>query len=147
MREILFKGKRKDNGEWVYGAFVNARDIIDDQQKSYIIWEAEYFTHGEFACVEEVFLETVGQYTGLCDKNGTKIFEGDIVRVVGNKNNHDWKFVNYSAQIVYLDGGFCAFDGTFDDYSMRRYGLHREEFDLEVIGNIHDNKNLLEVEL
>lgn len=83
------------------------------------------------------------QYTGLVDKNGTKIFEGDIVKIVGDSNNDDWKNVNYIAQIVFLDGGFCAIDGTTDNYSLRRYGLSRCEFDLEVVGNKWDNPELL----
>ena len=87
--------------------------------------------------------ETVGQFTGLTDKNGKKIFEGDIVRVLGNQQVEDWKNVDYIALIAFLDGGFCAIDGTVEDHAFRRYGLVRMDFDLEVIGNIHDNPELL----
>jgi uncharacterized phage protein (TIGR01671 family) len=97
--------------------------------------------HNPFAY--RVVPETVGQYTGLTDKNGKKIFEGDIVNILGDQTSNDWKCVNYDALIAYIDGGFCALDGTIEDHAFRRYGLCRMDFDLEVIGNIHDNPELL----
>lgn len=93
-----------------------------------------------------VYADTVGQYIGLTDKNGKKIFEGDIVRIVGNQDVEDWKSVNYTALIAFLDGGFCAIDGTVDEHAFRRYALCRMDFDIEIIGNIHDNPELLEEE-
>ena len=145
MREILFRGKRKDNGEWVYGAFINARDVLDDQQKSYIIWEAEYFSHGEFACVEEVIPETIGQYTGLCDKNGTKIFEGDIL------NTHS--FWNREPCVVRygegtFDSGIYCYTGFYyeDSQGNKDHTSLYENIDVEIIGNIHDNNFYCDVE-
>ena len=91
----------------------------------------------------EVQPETVGQYTGLTDKNGKKIFEGDIVHVLGNQQVEDWKNVNYIGSVAFLDAGFCVIDGTVEEHGFRRYGLPRLDFDLEVIGNIHDNPELL----
>lgn len=142
-RKILFRGKRVDNGEWVYGYAVKGCDK-DNQMFIAQSIGIGFFTGGISA--KEVIPKTVGQYTGLTDKNSNKIFEGDIVKIVGDSNNDDWKDVNYVAQIIFLDNGFCAINGTTDNYSLRRYGLSRCEFDLEVIGNIHDNPELLEVE-
>lgn len=135
-REILFRGKRVDNGKWTEGYLFKSWD------KVFLLWGMT----GDSPNMEEVISETVGQFTGLCDKNSNKIYEGDIVKIAGDSNNDDWKNVNYIAQIVFLDGGFCAIDGTIDNYSFRRYSLSRCEFDLEVIGNIHDNPELLEAE-
>ena len=144
MREILFRGKT----------------IADDS-----LWVEGFYNHipcGRFSCDEHliqtiksdgridqlfvVYENTVGQFTGLTDKNGKKIFEGDIVNILGNQDSEDWKNVNYNALIAFLDGGFCAIDGTIEEHAFRRYALERMDFDLEVIGNIHDNPELLEVE-
>ena len=121
MREILFRGKRIDNGEWTYG-FV---EVYDDG--------ACFITkpNGEGDKVDPT---TVGQYTGLNDKNRKKIFEGDIV---SGFFNHE-KIVGY---IFYGSDAsfFIQRDGLFG------IGLNNASDWLEVIGNIHDNPELLEV--
>lgn len=132
MRKILFRGKRTDNKQWVEGfffmdgAYISSAFIMNKRSR-YIVDR-----------------ESIGQYTGLKDKNGKRIFEGDIVRIRGNQAVEDWKHVGYTALIAFIDGGFCALDGTIEDHGLRRYGLARLDFDLEVIGNIHDNPELLE---
>ena len=125
MREILFRGKRIDNGEWVYGNFV--KGCVDDF--AYIV---EFGNKDLCRNFVEVIPETVGQYTGLTDKNGKKIFEGDILDGL------------CGLHIVYFDDSFACFDWE------NAIGKQSESFsgfadDYEVIGNIYDNKEILDV--
>lgn len=131
MREILFRGKHTRTGEWVEGLlwknkyrsdkfFISCFPDKDDNEEAFI-----------------VFPETVGQYTGLTDKNGKKIFEGDIV-----------KYDDLTGIINYFFGCYCvktnkpdwrnrnnpAIDIVFNEYPN----------EIKVIGNIHDNPELLE---
>lgn len=128
MREVLFRGKRKDNGEWVYGDLIH-RKIWTSQL--YIIREEDngFDSYTEY----EVIPETVGQYTGLTDKNGKKIFEGDICR---HYSNYSGK--NIYAPIVFELGMFYL---KYDDKAGMPLGDMCEK--IEVIGNIHDNPELL----
>ena len=115
MREILFRGKRKKGDKrWVEGDLLHGYSGFGITNR--------YYAGSSF----EVVPETVGQYTGLTDKNGTRIFEGDIVKI-----SNDEIF-----EVKYEDGGFTAglFLGDWD------YGH------VEVIGNIYDNPELMEVE-
>lgn len=138
MREILFRGQRADNGEWVYGS------LLQINLKKTFICDGTVWIGTLTPCKFEVISDTVGQYTGLTDKDGKRIFEGDIVRIKGNPDYPDYANVDYPALIAFLDGGFCAIDGTIEEHAFRRYALARFDFDLEVIGNIHDNPELLE---
>ena len=138
MREILFRGKSDLLG-WVEGWYCPE-----------VKWGEHHFPVGITHKTKEGWLddvvvipETIGQFTGMTDKNGKKIFEGDIVHVLGNQQIEDWKNVNYIGSIAFLDAGFCVIDGTIENHAFRRYQLPRLEFDLEVIGNIHDNPELL----
>ena len=128
MREIKFRGKRVEDNEWIFGYYV----VTCDSNR--IIYE----DYEGFYCEEEVIPESVGQYTGLRDKNGREIYEGDIVHLSSDDG------VDYKALIVFKDGGFCAIDGSENDYSVRRYGLSRYDLKVEVIGNIYENPELLE---
>lgn len=136
MREILFRGKRVDNGEWVYGFYENIPEhhIVKLSGKDCIV----SINNG---LLMEVIPETVGEYTGLTDENGKRIFEGDIVRY----RPEDWCEPQYSVVEYCADKwNYPAFD--LDDHCYEGNGLQcaHEEGRCEVIGNIHDNPELLE---
>jgi uncharacterized phage protein (TIGR01671 family) len=78
------------------------------------------------------------QYTGLTDKKKNEIYEGDIVHLTSDDG------IDYIALITFQDGGFCAIDGTEDDYAVRRYGLSRHELHVEVVGNVTQNPELVD---
>ena len=131
MREILFRGKRIDNGKWVYGNLIQ-RNIWG---AVFPIIRAEDKGYGNFK-EWEVIPETVGQYTGLDDKNGMKIFEGDVVRYLNS--------IESGNGVVIFDA--CAFlfnwiDINETDSLLRHFQCSKE---LEVICNIHDNPELME---
>ncbi len=134
MREILFRGKRKDNGEWVYGNYA----VTDNNGKQHFIFQNKAF---EF----EVDPETVGQYTGITDDNEKKIFEGDILGITNNDPDYDY------ITKVYLDCNTLCVDVEGQDYDYTSIGFAVEIWDdecdrVEVIGNIYDTPELLEVE-
>ena len=138
MREILFRGKRTDNGEWVYGYYTKAMYFLNKKEMHIIFApDGEAFPCCEFADYEEVIPETVGQYTGLTDKNGRKIFEGDIVE----GNSEYFTFTHPYGKVVY-DGGqyLISFDDVLEDIEC----LGAWANDVEIIGNIYDNPELLE---
>ena len=130
IREVIFRGKRTDNGEWVCGYYTKARYFLN-KKEMHIIFEpdVEAFPHCEFTGYEEVLPETVGQYTGLTDKNGKRIFEGDIIVVEGEK----W-CVGYDD----MRARFALFHTSWE--LMRNIPNYCER---EVIGNIHDNSKIL----
>ena len=130
MREILFRGKRTDNGEWIEGCFLDKNNIgifYDDTE------ESDCSVH-----IFPVVSKTIGQYTGLTDKNGKKIFEGDIIDTPDRL-----------VKVVWFTGN-AQFDLHFirykDDVTIKIFkGIHMYDLkEYEVIGNIHDNPELLE---
>lgn len=139
MREILFRGKWKNSGEWVYGNLFNP-DKADTPTQICI------GTYIAKTCYE-IDPETVGQYTGLTDRNGKKIFEGDIVKLTDDYNDFEWKAVVVFGNPV---GAYCwgwnflpidGYKGTTDILmwvEMEATGAY-----CEIIGNIHDNPELM----
>lgn len=130
MREILFCGKRVDNGEWVEG----------DVHKNIDFSKAHIHPNGERVRSFDVLPETVGQYTGLTDKNGVKIFEGDIVickkEICGN-------FIDSCVEIGFVEMKHGAFGLHRKQGYYRPFKDWLEDYEYEVIGNIHDNPELL----
>lgn len=128
MREILFRGKRVDNGEWVEGGL-----IIDKVVDMYLIYPESY--PGVISHV--VLPSTVGQYTGLTDKNGKKIFEGDIV---SSNKRKTWIGMG---EVWFGNSAFWCGEREWAKL-LRVVCLEDEQ--AEVIGNIYDNPELLEEE-
>ena len=126
----LFRGKRLDNGEWVIGSYVP--EYFFDYN---FFWCRKYdgYIHSGWSKADDA---TVGQCTGLRDKNGTLIFEGDIVTFTEHFNEHRRFVVQFSDESLryglYIPG----------------FGMHEDFYeiagdDLEIIGNIHDDPGLL----
>lgn len=149
MREILFRGKREDNGEWVMSG--NLIHAYDNGKHSYYIPvpndefgtvndEYDNILSIEYGTFYKVDLSTVGQFTGLYDKNGTKIFEGDIVSC--------WsEGVNAQGAVQQRRDGLWIIYPNWQKHVM--WGLCPDEYShttVEIIGNVWDNPELLEGE-
>lgn len=126
MREILFRGKRADNGKWIFG---DLRHIFHGEYRTHIVDNSNGLNND--VCGLEVASSTVGRFTGLTDKNGVKIFEGDIVLHKG-----ECGLVGYSYDYGMFEADFDYCFAGFIDISASN---------CEVLGNIHDNPELLEV--
>ncbi|TFU93946.1 hypothetical protein E4T81_04965 [Barnesiella sp. WM24] len=139
MRTIKFRGKRIDNGEWVYGSLAETHGklFIGIPTDPGMDWR-------------KVDSKTVGQFTGLLDKNGKEIYEGDIITADRYPFFSDGK-PNYVAVVEWNDCGYAAFFELHKDSDARgiSVGCPVMDFDsdnaaeFEIIGNIHDNSELL----
>ena len=139
MREILFRGKRKDTGDWAYGF------LYVTHNGEYEIGAYDPKTNIE-RMTSVVDGETVGQYTGLTDKNDTRIFEGDIVKLYdGTEDLYEirrecdtpggyWAETGFILKRIGWSG-YIHFTDTIDDWE--------NECQVVVVGNIHDNPELL----
>ena len=135
MREILFRGKRIDNGEWVEGCLIHKKSSVGDKTLSLIVGSAEWDNDSDFfhLCnTHRIIPETIGQYTGLTDKNGNKIFEGDIIKLFLD-DGIETGVIRYSETA-------CRF--MFYENNIMGYGFDNTCI-FEIIGNIHDNPELL----
>lgn len=142
MREILFRGKRIDNGEWVYGYLVHrSKHWREPDDRYFIIFDGEF--QYDVYDGEEVDPDTVGQYTGLTDRKGHRIFEGDIV-------NHVGAHFPIRCLVKYGAGEFSHGYHKYMGWVME--DIEDEEWDkfncndvdgFEIIGNMFDNPELL----
>lgn len=132
MREILFKAKRIDNGKWVEGCYAKKHDLLG-KEEHFIFFEDK---HNTWRCTE-VDPETLCQFTGLCDKNGKKIWENDILTC------HMYIGGNFADE--HIECGFVEMKhGAFGLHRKRTNAYYRpfkdwlEDYEYEVIGNIYE---------
>ena len=128
IREVIFRGKRTDNGEWVEG------DLLHYESGEMAICKgfSKYgYEATEIIGRQKVIPETVGQYTGLTDKNGMKIFEGDILTI---ENEGVYAAIKYNES----NAAFYVEDEDHEDYLGEAW-----ETDVVIIGNIHDDPEIL----
>lgn len=148
MREILFRGKQADNGEWAFGYLFD--DGLIDRKRTFVgglvVTDAKDTTSDRYE-IGIVFYEvdpaTIGQYTGLTDKNGVKIFEGDIITCSQYLGGN---FVDYHIEKGYVEMKFGAFGLHRKQGYYRPFKDWLEDYEFEVTGNIHDNPELLSKE-
>lgn len=135
MRKILFRGKRCDNSEWIEGSLMQFKGVS-------CIMPIQEQDYPDSLIFLEVTTETVGQYTGLNDILGVKIFEGDVLNYRIRKNQSNWAEKasilekGNEITVIFKDGAFV------DDWTEGNISEIREK--LEVIGKIHDNPELLD---
>ena len=124
MREILFRGKQADNEKWVIGYLSSKHTITITTPCGH---------------TDEIVIcaDTVGQYTGLKDKNGKRIFEGDVAKVLQGKDK-DIAYVGFE------NGAFMLYPKTGNIYERTLWEYWYNDWDVEVVGNITDNPELLE---
>ena len=132
-REIIFKAKRKDNGEWAEGYYLPGMKLPGyDGENDFIV-----MSDGDYFAINPI---TLCQYTGLTDKNGKKIWENDIL--CGHLDEKYPEDITYTKVFWNVNGFYTKESRSIDVHLLDRF--EREYF--EVVGNIFDNPELLEVE-
>ena len=141
MREILFRGKRIDNGEWVVGQYVNTCYPGNGKETGHfiVVYPNEY---------HEIYTSTLCQFTGLCDKNGNKIWENDIIKYHFGEN---YAPIKYGCYQNCFDSQKTEHLGFYVDWSdgkclRKDLGYWINMVDTMPVGNIFDNPELLQEE-
>lgn len=132
MREILFRGKQVDNGEWIKGFLTKSRNI---EEKPALLKPCIDYEEKGVMMSSIVDPSTVGQFTGLADKNGNKIFEGDILIFYNGEEFSNYEVIWFGNAYKVLMEGEMEIQDDLDLFFCEHS---------EVIGNIHDNPELLE---
>ncbi len=128
-REIKFRGKDFLKEEWVYGDLVKTKNFVAIKR-----------TNGDYFHPTQVSPNTVGQYTGLKDKDGREIYEGDILQYIGKRRDNMNKV--YRRKVVFHEGMFALLSKELPVYSALNYHCMEDGRSAwSVIGNIHDNPN------
>lgn len=136
MREILFRGKRKYDGKWFEGYYY----LSKNGKEAFILFPCTTFPWWDKAVVDP---DTVGQYTGLTDKNGKKIFEGDIVDITQYDSIYHKVHRCCRSKVFFSNFAFRTNAAPeYEDEEPLSYWFWND-CDFEVIGNIHDNPELL----
>lgn len=144
MREILFKAKQIDNGEWIEGSLI---DLDIDSGYCYIVqpYKKASILPIIFLITDRMKLvdpETLCQFTGLCDKNGKKIWENDIVLVIYENRYYEKKELS-TGRIVFIRGAWYIGGKVRNEL----YAIDEDAiFQVEIVGNIFDNPELLQEE-
>ena len=139
-REIIFRGKSIGTGEWLYGHLFNYGLTAPSNVPCISVcvptsWEEAYSLYA-------VHPDTIGQYTGLKDKDGNKIFEGDILEYIGKRKDNMNKV--YRRKVVFHKGMFALLSKELQAYSaLKHHCMEDGRFAWRVIGNVHDNPELM----
>ena len=137
MREILFKAKRKDNGEWVEGYYIKRYDLLDNEE--HLIFHADSYTVWEYA---EIIPETLCQFTGLYDRYGNMIWENDILKTWADEYAQvKFGLYNPGSAISEYNQGFYV---DFPEESFLRKELGYWYKEAYVRGNVFDQPELLQ---
>lgn len=139
-REILFRGKLEYNGKWIYG------DLLQYENGDVAIFGEKLSSFGcectEMSKRDRVIPDTIGQYTGLKDKDGNKIFEGDILEYIGKRKDNMNKV--YRRKVVFHEGMLALLSKELQAYSaLKHHCMEDGRFAWRVIGNVHDNPELM----